>query len=129
MTTLVTINTFSLLVLKHDVIGHTINAHYGTNDKADFQYLNDLTSAIHEASVHLDTATYHSKSTVQVTESTLRFLLGEAKDTFEHTIWGIKFDDLEALEKTKDITQAIVHAMEALDIKDEPQATLKEVAA
>tara|TARA_B110000858_G_scaffold58482_1_gene68129 strand:+ start:195 stop:590 length:396 start_codon:yes stop_codon:yes gene_type:complete len=131
MKTLVTINTYSLLVLKHDVISHTNNAHYGTTDKADFKYLNDLTSAIHEASIHLDTATYHSKATVHVTERTLRFLLEEAKDMFEHSVWDIKFDDLEALEKTRDLTQAILHAMEALealDAKDEPEATLKEVA-
>jgi hypothetical protein len=128
MKTLVTINTYSLLVLRDDAIRHTNNAHYGTNDKADFQYLNDLTSAIHEASVHLDTATYHSKSTVQVTERTIKFLLEETTAMFEFSVWGIKFDDLEALEKTKDLTQAILHAMEALDIKDEPKATLVEVA-
>ena len=132
MTTLVTINTYSLLVLKGDVISHTNNAHYGTDDKADFKYLNDLTSAIHEASVWLDTATYHSKSTVQVSERTLRFLLEETKAMFEHSVWDIKFDDLEALEKAKDLTQAILHAMEALEAleaKDEPEATLVEVAA
>ena len=131
MKTLVTINTLSLLVLKHDVISHTNNVHYGTTDKADFKYLNDLTSAIHEASIHLDTATYHSKATVHVTERTLKFLLEEAKDMFEHSVWDIKFDDLEGLEKTRDLTQAILHAMEALeavDAKDEPEATLKEVA-
>ena len=131
MKTLVTINTYSLLVLKGDVISHTNNAHYATDDIEDFKYLNDLTSAIYEASVCLDTATYHSKSTVQVSERTIRFLLEETKAMFEHTIWGIKFDDLEALLKAKDLTQAILHAMEALealDIKDEPQATLKEVA-
>jgi len=131
MKTLVTINTHSLLVLKCDVVSHTKNAHYSTTDIEDFKFLNDLTSAIHEASVWLDTATYHSKSTVQVSERTLRFLLEETKDMFEHSVWGIKFNDLEALEKVKDLTQAILHAMEALealDIKDEPKATLVEVA-
>ena len=131
MKTLVTINTLSLLVLKNDVIRHTNNVHYSTTDKEDFKFLNNLTSAIHEASVWLDTANYHQKAIVQVSEKTLRFLLEETKDMFEHTIWGIKFDDLEALEKAKDITQAILHAMEALeavDIKDEPKATLVEVA-
>ena len=133
MKTLVTISTHSLLVLKLDVVSHTKNAHYGTDDIADFKFLNDLTSAIFEAHVctcdwrgrHLDTAT------VEVSERTLRFLLEETKDMFEHSVWGIKFNDLEALEKVKDLTQAILHAMEALealDIKDEPKATLVEVA-
>ena len=131
MTTLVTINTYSLLVLRNDVTKYCEHSTYGTETKGDIQYLNDLTSAIHEASVWLDTATYHSKPTVQVSERTLRFLLEETKAMFEHSVWGIKFDDLEALEKSKKLTQAILHAMEALealDIKDEPQATLVEVA-
>ena len=128
MTTLVTINTYSLKVLRDDVSMYTEHSTYGTKTKSDIQYLNDLTSALHEANVKIDAALYHSKTTVEVTTGTIKFLLEETKAMFEHSVWDIMFDDLEGLEKTKDLTQAILNAMEALDIKDEPQATLKEVA-
>ena len=124
MTTLVTINTYSLKVLRDDVSMYTEHSTYGTKTKSDIQYLNDLTSALYEASVCLRS----DEDTVQVTARTIKFLLEETKAMFEHSVWDIMFDDLEGLEKTKDLTQAILHAMEALDIKDEPQATLKEVA-
>ena len=134
MTTLVTINIRTLSTLSHDVLMHTKNAHYGTETQADFQYLYDLTNALHEANVKIDAALYHSKPTVEVTTGTIKFLLEETKAMFEHSVWDIMFDDLEGLEKTKDLTQAILHAMEALEVveavdaKDEPEATLKEVA-
>jgi len=104
---------------------YTEHSTYGTETKSDIQYLNGLTSALYEASVCLRS----DEDTVQVTTRTIKFLLEETKAMFEHSVWDIMFDDLEGLEKAKDLTQAILHAMEALDIKDEPQATLKEVAA
>jgi len=124
MTTLVTINTYSLLVLRDDVAMYCEHSTYGTKTKGDIQHINDLLSALHEASVCLNS----DEDTVQVTTRTIRFLLEETKAMFEHTEWGMVFDDEETLEKTKDLTQAMLHAMEALDIKDEPQATLVEVA-
>ena len=131
MTTLVTINTLSLLILRNDARMYTEHSTYGTETKSDIQYLNDLTSALYEASVHLDTAQHYSKSTVEVTARTIKFLLKETTAMLEHFDWKIEFADLIALEKTRDITQAILHAMEvleAVDAKDEPEATLKEVA-
>ena len=122
MTKLVTINTYSLLVLRDDVTMYCEHSDYGTKTKGDVQYLNDLTSALHEASVCLRS----DEDTVQVTTRTIKFLLEETKSMFEHSVWEIMFDDLEALEKAKDITQAILHAMEALEAVE--QATLKEVA-
>jgi len=124
MTTLVTINTYSLLVLRDDVRGQTEDADYGTKTKSSIQYLNSLTSALYEASVCLRS----DEDTVQVTERTIKFLLEETTAFLEFSVWEIDFDDTESLEKTKDLTQAMLHAMEAVEAKDEPQATLVEVA-
>jgi len=132
MTTLVTINIRTLSTLSHDVLMHTKNAHYGTETQADFQYLYDLTNALHEANVKIDAALYHSKPTVEVTTGTIKFLLEETKAVFEHSVWGIKFNDAEELSEVRAMSQAILQAMEvmeAVDAKDEPKATLKEVAA
>ena len=131
MTTLVTINIRTLSTLSHDVLMHTKNAHYGTETQADFQYLYDLTNALHEANVKIDAALYHSKPTVEVTTGTIKFLLEETKAVFEYSVWGIKFNDAEELSEVRAMSQAILQAMEvmeAVDAKDEPKATLKEVA-
>ena len=131
MKTLVTVNIRTLSTLSHEVTMHSKNAHYGTETQADFQYLYDLTDALHEARAKIDAALYHSKPTVEVTAGTIKFLLEETKAMFEHTIWGIKFNNVEELSEVRAMSQAILQAMEvleALDIKDEPEATLKEVA-